>query len=292
MATVHDNILHESALLNIGTFDCPVSAPDFTNTGAIEAYILVFPRTAVKIRHENMKEAFIADPNTITVYNKGQQYERYPISDYGDRCDWIALDPTIICEILADLGVNLKEEPEQIFQLSHSIISAKIYSEFCIFINKLQASSDEDILLSEEWALNFSRRTLAEIYGRHSKATSAGKIRTGNKHRRLASNCLEILNSHYTENLSLNALAKELNTSPYHLSRVFSSIIGLTIHQYLCQLRLRSSLYRVAETKEDLSTLGLNLGFCDHSHFSHYFKKHFGQTPSAYRRSSAFCKMP
>lgn len=288
MPIKHDQILHSSAILTVGLFDCPIDSPDFNNTGPISNYLLAFPRTAVKIRHVDMDHAFVADPNTVTIYNKGQEYERYPLSAYGDRCDWLALCPEIIYEILSDIGVKSHGEPEHIFKISHAMTSVATYTDFRKLTNNLANTLQHDSLLMEEQALNVFRITIAEAYRKHGSMTGPKRATTSVKHKKLAQGCIEVLARHYTEPLSLVPVAQELNTSPYHLCRVFRDLIGMTIHQYVSQLRLRTALHCVAETDVDLSTLGLDLGFSDHSHFSHYFRKTFGETPSKYRQNSGF----
>jgi hypothetical protein len=48
--------------------------------------LLVVPPPAVeKLR------GLMTDPNVVTIYNRAQRYERFPISDAGDHCDWFAL---------------------------------------------------------------------------------------------------------------------------------------------------------------------------------------------------------
>ncbi len=282
----YDNILYSGTLLQIGSFDCPRHSPNFNNTGPIQGYLLAFPRTAVKIRHAEMDEAFVADPNTVTIYNKGQEYERYALSDYGDRCDWLALCPSVACEILSDIGFETIGEPENIFSISHGTTSIATYTGFRKLTNNIVYRGDLDNLHIEENALNIFRNTLCETHKRSSRLVPRKPHTTHKKHKKIVQSCVELLASQYTESLSLHHIAQTLNTSAYHLCRVFREVAGLTIHQYLSQLRLRSALHSLTETDADLSTLGLSLGFSDHSHFSSYFRKAFGETPSMYRRNA------
>jgi AraC-like DNA-binding protein len=82
----------------------------------------------------------------------------------------------------------------------------------------------------------------------------------------------------------LAELARALNTSPFHLAHVFRSEIGVSLHQYLLQLRLIAALERLGEGEPDLSTLALDLGFSHHSHFSTQFRRVVGLTPREVRR--------
>jgi AraC-like DNA-binding protein len=92
----------------------------------------------------------------------------------------------------------------------------------------------------------------------------------------------ELLAERLGERLTLADLARELGTSPYHLARSFRRATGVSIHQYRIQLRVRTALLRLREDV-DLCTLGLELGFATHSHFTETFRRVFGRPPRAVR---------
>jgi AraC-like DNA-binding protein len=92
----------------------------------------------------------------------------------------------------------------------------------------------------------------------------------------------EVLAARLADKLTLADLGREVGVSPYHLARSFRRATGLSIHQYRIQLRLRTALLQLREG-EDLSSLGLDLGFATHSHFTHSFRALFGMPPSTVR---------
>ena len=49
----------------------------------------------------------------------------------------------------------------------------------------------------------------------------------------------------FTESLPLGRLARRLQTSPYHLARVFRAETGFSVHAYRQSLRLRMALERM-----------------------------------------------
>jgi AraC-like DNA-binding protein len=92
----------------------------------------------------------------------------------------------------------------------------------------------------------------------------------------------EVLAARLGDRLTLADLGREVGVSPYHLARSFRRATGLSIHQYRIQLRLRTALLRLGHDG-DLSSLGLDLGFASHSHFTHAFRSLFGLPPSTVR---------
>jgi AraC-like DNA-binding protein len=100
---------------------------------------------------------------------------------------------------------------------------------------------------------------------------------------RLAESLKALLAERFAEKLTLAELGREVGCSPYHLTRVFRRSTGVSIHRHRTQLRLRTALLRLREDV-DLCSLGLDLGFASHSHFTEAFRSLFGAPPSAVRR--------
>jgi AraC-like DNA-binding protein len=84
---------------------------------------------------------------------------------------------------------------------------------------------------------------------------------------------------------TLVEIAGELRVSPVYLTQVFQQVEGLPLYQYQLRLRLARALDLLAGY-DDLTTLALDLGFSSHSHFSAAFRRLYGYSPSAFKRSA------
>lgn len=93
------------------------------------------------------------------------------------------------------------------------------------------------------------------------------------------------IKAHLAHELSLVTLAAVVKTSPAHFARLFKSATGLAPHQYVIRCRIEEAKRLLAETEDDLSDIGLQVGCADQSHFTALFHKHVGLTPKAYRDS-------
>jgi AraC-like DNA-binding protein len=82
---------------------------------------------------------------------------------------------------------------------------------------------------------------------------------------------------------SLAGLAEKVGVSPFHLAHVFRSQMGVSLHQYLLQLRLLTALELLRDGARNLSSLALDLGFAHHSHFSSVFLRAIGYSPRVVR---------
>ncbi|MCB0026677.1 MAG: helix-turn-helix transcriptional regulator [Anaerolineales bacterium] len=272
---------YHSNLLRAGTFHCPADHPQFQDTGPIEGWLIVFPRTSVTIAQEG-RFPFVADPNTIVYYNRGQPYRRGLVSAEGDICDWFAFDPALVVELVAQYDDSVYRRELTPFTVSHSPCQTALYLQQRLIVRQLR-HPDHDPLAVEEAAVNLLAAAVALAYQRATGVSSRRKQETRRAHRQLARDAATYLAVHFRQPLTIGEIAAALATSPYHLCRVFKREIGRSLHQHLSNLRLRATLEPLADSAIDLTTIGLDFGFASHSHFSAAFRKAFGLTPSQFR---------
>ena len=98
------------------------------------------------------------------------------------------------------------------------------------------------------------------------------------------SHVLEYINAHYTDDLSLHAIADEQHISYYHLSRVFKEVAGVTFREYVTNVRLHNSTKALKNTKDSVLTIALTHGFSSAKGYTAAFKERYGVKPGEYRR--------
>lgn len=108
------------------------------------------------------------------------------------------------------------------------------------------------------------------------------QVEAGNS---LLRNFKELVDLHYQEWHSSTQYADALNITADHLNRTVKSLIGRTAKEYI-QTKLHTEARRMLYFS-DLSTkeIGYNLGFSESSHFSAFFKKCDGNSPSEFRKN-------
>ena len=105
---------------------------------------------------------------------------------------------------------------------------------------------------------------------------------------------LDYISRHFTEDLSIDALAQSANMSLTHFRRVFSTLLGITPVKYISRLRLNEARKRLENTDDTITDIAVSTGFWDQSHFVKSFKQTFGETPNSYRKRhrSTFATSP
>lgn len=86
--------------------------------------------------------------------------------------------------------------------------------------------------------------------------------------------------------LTLSALAKQLNVNPSYLSALFKKECGCTLTEYVNNKRIEYSLTLLRKTDKLVYQIAYDCGFQDTNYFIKLFKKITGQTPSQYRKQT------
>ena len=136
-----------------------------------------------------------------------------------------------------------------------------------------------DDLTMQGLALDLVTRAAAQRCGnirQYSRRTTAQSRRD------LVSDACQVLHI-ARQDISLVGLADSVGCSPFHLSRVFREITGMTIPQYRRQLRVHEAVMQIAAGATDLAAIAATVGFADHSHMTRSIVAQFGTTPSRLR---------
>ncbi|HWC64959.1 MAG TPA: AraC family transcriptional regulator [Thermoanaerobaculia bacterium] len=88
----------------------------------------------------------------------------------------------------------------------------------------------------------------------------------------------------FTHGPTLSAIGRVLNLSPFYACHVFRRYFGLSIHQFVVELRVREALTRIANGDSRFSDLSHELGFSSPSHFSETLKRRLGCSATAISR--------
>lgn len=90
--------------------------------------------------------------------------------------------------------------------------------------------------------------------------------------------------THLDQELKLEKIAKISEFSPFYFHRIFKSIAGETLYDFIQRVRLEKSCAMLA-AKSDVKIIhiAMSCGFSTASSFSKAFKKHFKVSPSDYR---------
>jgi len=273
-----ERLIFESEAVCIGTVRCAPDHADFRDCGGARSFCFVFPRSAVIIRQPE-RPAFTEDPTVISFYNQCQPYERLPLSPDGDRCEWFGIAPAIVREAVRPYDHGAADDERRPLRMASVRSRSASYLRQRLLVEQLTSEpAAVDALEVEETVLGLLDRAVADAYAVQTRRPSGGTAT-----RDLAEHARRVLARHFREPITLTALAASLDTSVFHLCRVFRHVCGTSIHQHLTELRVRAAVEPLRDRSIDLARLAVDLGFSTHSHFTAVFRRRFGRTPSEVR---------
>ena len=84
------------------------------------------------------------------------------------------------------------------------------------------------------------------------------------------------------DDYKVSRLAKNLSMSESKLTRLFRSLYGTSIHQYIQNQRLENAASLISSKEVNVSEAALQSGYTNMSWFSKEFQKKFGLAPKKF----------
>jgi AraC-like DNA-binding protein len=187
----------------------------------------------------------------------------------GDECLSFFLDP----ELVESIG-----DRAEVWRVG----AAPPLPELMVLGELAQAAADgrSDVGLDEVGAL-FASRFVEVVSGRPQKPAAT----TARDRRRAVETALWI-DAHSHREIDLEHAAGQADISPFHFLRLFSSVLGVTPHQYLVRSRLRHAARLLADDDRPITDVAYDVGFGDLSNFVRTFHRAAGVSPLKFRQAS------
>ncbi len=143
----------------------------------------------------------------------------------------------------------------------------------CELIEKLATSNE-----STEYKKILLDNVLLKLFesGRRVRSVESMNVNT------LVTATLNIINSRFNENISLNSVARSLNVTPQYLSFVFSKSMNISFSKYLTDMRLRYAAGLLSENTLNITEICYSCGYRNLSHFIRSFKQKYGVSPNKF----------
>jgi AraC family transcriptional regulator len=234
---------------------------------------LVFPYRGVYVRHVG-SEPTVAEANQVLFFNAGEGYKVSHPVEGGDASLTLILDESQLHEV-APRGL-LRDGPGAAFRPKRLRIDARTQVLVALLRHSLREGIAEP-LEAESLALTLVQRSLGPRTAKEPGASYGQK--------RLVDRVKLTLASNLSRRWTLTEIAAEVKGSAVYLTQVFQQVEGVPLYRYQLNMRLARALALLGEY-DDLTSLGLDLGFSSHSHFSASFRRFYGLTPTEFKKSA------
>ncbi len=210
-----------------------------------------------------------ATPGAIVLGNAEESFGCLHLDSAGNRRAVLALDDALMAELADDLSCS--EGRFAVVAVAPGRAAAPLYGA----LRRLA----RDPVPQEDAVVAVTAAALA--LGRSVRRRDASRV----DHRRVREVADEI-EHRYAETLPLAELAARAGLSRYHFIRAFREATGETPRQFQIGARLKAAADQLLDTTTPITTVALNVGFNDLSHFNHTFREAFGTSPRVWRKAA------
>lgn len=267
--------LFESGTLQIGLFEMHPVSDACGDVERQDSNVVVLPLSGVFSKHEAPRRYVVGTPCHAVFIAADTPYRLSFPGAIGDRALTLRFGEDLVSERLSARGGNGAVA-------SHGLLSAKTM----MLRNQLLARSQDasaDEFEIETLGLDLLDMSVRSLYRDDAPVRRATLLRRA----RALARVKEAVALAPAEKWSIARLAKVADLSPFHLCHVFRQMTGASLHDYILQERLAHSLNAVVDGGDDLTTIAIDAGFASHSHFTARFRRFFGCSPGALRRTAA-----
>lgn len=96
---------------------------------------------------------------------------------------------------------------------------------------------------------------------------------------------LKYVEDHYSEHLTIAAMAKVCGFSQSHFMKFFKNAMGISFIEYLNDYRLTMAARLLLASSDTIVSIASECGFENLSYFNRMFRRKYGTTPSEYRKN-------
>lgn len=192
------------------------------------------------------------------------------------ECIHFYLEPTFLAQVAYESvnpdRVELLLTPKEADSLVHQIGLA------------LNSSLEENRIGSRFYADTMATALTAHLLCHYtSRNYQLREYEDGLSKQRL-NQAIEYIQVHLSENLSLSDIANELGMSQYYFCHLFKRSVGVSPHQFLIQQRVERAKLLLRQPDRTITSIAMECGFANQSHFARCFRRHTGINPNQFRR--------
>ena len=99
---------------------------------------------------------------------------------------------------------------------------------------------------------------------------------------------VDYIETHLNDKLDLDSIANKAGYSKYHLHRMFTNIVGFTVHSYVQRRRLTEAARLLIFSERTIMDIALFAGYETQQSFTTAFKALFKLSPQAFRKQRDF----
>lgn len=163
--------------------------------------------------------------------------------------------------------------------VTRTLISLRVFTREFLANGKFPPVNLPDPPLGKRYSLT----TLEDSFNEFLTETSKVIASKMSDRQGAVNEALFYIENNYTQDISLNNIAKEVHLNPSYLSRKIKEYTNLGFSKYLLQLRMEKAI-ELLRQDYSIKEVAKAVGYNDYRQFSTQFKDYTGESPSRYRK--------
>ncbi len=135
----------------------------------------------------------------------------------------------------------------------------------------------------------FLKTALAQlllIISRSSDQLTEGVSKYVNSTHKIISEVAAYINTHFSENITLDTISERFFISPYYFSRTFKKVMRVPFAEYLNGVRIKEAQQLLRRSRLNIAEIAAATGYKSSTHFGRVFKEVVGMSPIAYKKTA------
>ena len=225
---------------------------------------------------------YIIQPGEIFFIPPRSLHELLPPKNGGVRFIFL-FNINVLSQLKGFAGIqSVLSSPLHITKETHPLIYNDIYQNLLDICKEYLGGS----VYNELYIFSLLIKMLITLYENHLQTADLFQNVNVSKHQEYVSkfgHLLEYIDTHYTEDLTLEDMADMIGFSKYHFSRLFKQYTNYTFCEYLKNRRIQAAEILLEKPDCSITEVALQSGFPSISTFNRIFKEHKNCTPTEFR---------
>lgn len=239
----------------------PMAATLISRPRGTGDYLFMYFHTSVRV---GITETSVPEEKGVLYVWKPGVHQFYGDDRKGFLHSWLHCEGTAV-----DRAVGSVFTPHTPLRLSSP-------SSFEKFLRDLNAEISNNAVPDEMIGQNLFENWVRDMHRTLSQSTLRPPERL--------SRVKEFMDSHFSEAITLTALAKQANWSVAHFSEEFRRYYGTSPIDYIISMRMNHAAYLLEDINLSVTEVASRVGYENIYHFSKLFKRRFGASPRNSRR--------
>jgi two-component system response regulator YesN len=190
----------------------------------------------------------------------------------GNRSELRTEANAFIAWLYRDKDISVEDVKVQLLELI--VEAGKKVSEQGIAVSK---QPEYDILHASE------KPDLARIFTEGLQEICCQPLADDTKMSLAVAKVKKYLDTHFSEDISLDKMAEQVNISPYYFSKLFKQETGTGFNNYLTKIRIEKAKSLLENTDMPIKEICAEIGYQDPNYLSRLFKRWTGLSPTELR---------